>query len=366
MSKYLIGRTRSGARRPRGWIKKNIGWKAAALVAAVTASALFGRPGLASANGPVAKASFLSMRMGILTMPPPPAQAATVSITASGANGVGRSSEPGLGCAAGGDGPSWHYGYETVLPPGRFTSLPTDLRLNLDVHGDALEIGPQPQITGFLKGEESTASLVNERGTVVLRLTDGGSCDHRTAALSPTTASTSGTWAVDRGSGSFATADGRGTFTVEAGIAPGADNPWTVDLSGSVTVSTPSLQVTQVDTYWGALGLDYLTRRPTVVLQVTNTGAGDAFGVRLTGAASPTPGVNLLSGAPAELGDLLAGESTEVVLRYQLGLLSPCAGVILNCRFDVSAATTTVDAFDTPITDVDLVSVSTPLLAPPL
>lgn len=307
------------------------------------------------------------MAMGAFTLPASPAHAAPLTVSASGANGVGRANVPGLPCAAGGDGASWHYGYEAALPADRFTSLASSLRLNLDVHGDDPGSGPLPDgPNGFLRGTESTAALVNERGTVVLRLSDGGSCEHRTASLTATDVRTSGTWTVEGGSGSFRSAAGGGGFTVQAGIAPGADNPWSLDLNGSITVAQPSLEVTQVGTYWGALGADYLTRRPTVVLRVTNTGAGDAFGVRLTGAASTTSGVTLLSGAPARLGDLLAGQSTDVVLRYQLGLVGPCAAVILNCQFEVQAVTAATDALDAPAGDVDRVAVTTPLLAPPL
>ena len=55
MSKYVRVGTRPRARRTREWMKKNIGWKATALVATATSSVLFGWPSLASANGPGAQ-----------------------------------------------------------------------------------------------------------------------------------------------------------------------------------------------------------------------------------------------------------------------------------------------------------------------
>jgi hypothetical protein len=290
-------------------------------------------------------------------LPPSP-----ISITATGRNGVGRSDQPGLPCADGGDGASWHYGYEAPLAPGRFTTLPTDLRMNLDLHADG-ELPPLPAATpnGFLQGTESTVSLVNERGTVVLRLRDGGGCAGRTAQVGQSTGSAGGTWAVERGSGSYTSLTGTGTFSVNAGIAPGADNPWDLQLDGTVGVDRPALSASLVGLTWGPLGLDLLTRRPQVQIRITNNGA-DAYGLRLASAASTTPGVALLTGAPVDLGDLLAGESTVVSLRYQLALLGPCLAVLTLCQFDISLATSMTDALDRPTPEADAVRVRDDLL----
>jgi hypothetical protein len=290
-------------------------------------------------------------------LPPSP-----ISIAATGRNGVGRSDQPGLPCADGGDGASWHYGYEAPLAPGRFTTLPTDLRMNLDLHADG-DLPPVPAAApnGFLQGTESTVSLVNERGTVVLRLRDGGGCADRTAPVSQTAGSTQGTWTVARGSGSYTSLTGTGTFSLTAGIAPGADNPWDLQLDGTVGVDRPVLSASLVGLSWGPLGLDLLTRRPQVQIRITNNGA-DAYGLRLASAASPTPGVALLTGAPVDLGDLLAGESTVVSLRYQLALLGPCLAVLTLCQFDISLATSMTDALDRPTPEVDAVRVRDDLL----
>jgi hypothetical protein len=294
--------------------------------------------------------------------PPPPLPPIAIGITTGGTNGVGRANQPGLPCDDGGDGASWHYGYESSLPSGPFTSLPTDLRMNLDLHADgALPTLPTDAPNGFLKGSESTVSLVNERGTVVLRLHDGGACDERTARVTRTDGTSEGRWEVDHGSGSYESITGDGTFAVGAGIAPGADNPWNLQLDGDVTVDRPNLSASLVGLTWGPLGTDLITRRPWVTVRITNHG-GDAFGVRLTGAASATSGATLLSGAPAELGDLLTGESAVITLRYKLQLLGPCLAVVVLCEFDVDLATSMHDALDRTATEVDRLRVRDDLL----
>lgn len=300
--------------------------------------------------------SGLAIEPAAAAAPPPPTP---LALTVGGANGVGRADLPGLACGKGGDGAAWHYGYETQLPPNTFTSLATDLRLNLDAHGTSNPAVLPDSPNGFLQGSESTVSLVNERGTAVLRLNDGGSCDHRTARVGRSTVKTTGEWTVTGGSGSFKTAQGHGTFKVDAAVAPGADNPWTLTLDGGgVTVGQPNLQVSVARLWWGTFGLDLVTRRPTVLIRVTNAGPGDAYAVRVTDAAPTTGGVTLLEGAPVVLGDLAAGTSTVFTTRFQLALPGPCALIVLLCRFDVGVATAMTDALDRPVTDLDSVSVS--------
>jgi len=288
--------------------------------------------------------------------------ARALHVSTGGANGSGRADVPGLGCARGGDGSSWHYGYESTLPAGTLTALPAALRMNLDVHADEALVS-QGAPTAFLQGSESTVSLVNERGTLVLRLSDGGSCSHRTATHTGPSVATTGGWDLAHGSGAYATAGGSGDFQVQADVAPGADNPWSLTLDGELTVGQPQLEVTSAGSSWGASGialLDFLLRRPTILLRITNTGAGDAFGVRITSAASSTPGVTLASVPPIEVGDLLAGESRTVRLQYQLELLRPCVLLILRCPFQVAIGTAATDALDAPVSDLDAVEVSAP------
>lgn len=307
----------------------------------------------------------------VVAIPQPSAAAPLpVAISVTGANGTGRSTQPGLACNAGGDGAAWHYGYEAELPAGTFTGLPTSLRLNLDVHGELVGFssgGPGgPADNGFLQGSESTVALVNERGTVVLRLSDGGSCSARTALVTGESATTNGSWEVDSGTGAFESATGVGTFDVTAGIAPGADNPFDLDLAGAIDVAAPDLQVTVATTWWGNLGIDFLLRQPTVVYRITNAGDGDAFAAQLNSAAPSSPGAYAIAGTPAALGDLAPGESAYIAVRYRLDLLGPCTLIVLGCRFNVAVHTSMVDGLDRPLTDVDGLLVETPLLAPGL
>jgi hypothetical protein len=306
------------------------------------------------------------MALVVGLLPRSSAEASTpISITASGANGAGRINTPGRSCEDGGDAASWHYAYESSVRPGVFSDLSSEVRVNLDVHGEVEPSTTTGEPTGWLQGTESTAALVNERGTIVLRLADGGGCGNTTAELDRTKVVTAGTWTVDHGSGSYAGATGTGQFGVTAGIAPGADNPWSLQLSGAIEIAQPVLEVAFVRSWWGNLGTDYLTRRPTVLVRVTNRG-GDGFGLTVTAAASPTAGVQPLTGVPIRLGDLPAGQSLDLTLRYQLGLLAPCALVIVGCAFGVTVATSVSDALGASAPSSVTVPATAPLLPPPL
>jgi hypothetical protein len=286
----------------------------------------------------------------------------SISIAATGSNGVGRITTPGRPCAEGGDGASWHYDYGSPLAPGKFSGLPGELRFHLDLHSEdgSTRVDPRaPRVSpAFLQGEESHASLVNRRGTVKLRLS-AGDCAKPPLQFDGTTTSGSGTWRVGSSSGAYRNATGNGTFTLTADVAPGADNPFDLQLAGSIDVLLPSLKVDVVQTYWGFLGADYLIRKVTVVYRITNTGPGDAFGVRLVSSSSSTPGVTALGPVPQNLGDLLgdpdgagpaSGDSEIIRVRYQLGLLQPCNLVLLGCTFDTTLGVEMPDALDRPAT----------------
>jgi hypothetical protein len=66
------------------------------------------------------------------------------------------------------------------------------------------------------------------------------------------------------------------------------------------------------------------------------------------------------------LGDLASGASTDVTVRYNLGLLAPCALVILNCSFSTTLTATMPDALDVSSTDSASAQVTAPNLPPPL
>ena len=309
--------------------------------------------------------AFVAALLGALLVPAPAGAGGPqpLTVNAAGTNGAGRIERPGRSCSDGGDGAYWHYEYESELPSGVLSSLVTDLGLHLDVHSD-LDHGGRG---GWLQGEESYATLANQRGTVKLRMTDGGSCGAPTAAVSPETVTTAGTWAIEAGTGSYRQAAGSGNFQVVAGIAPGADNPWDLDLGGTITVLAPGLDATVVDTWWGNLGADYLTRTVTVRVRLTNSGPGDSFGSRLTAAQPLTSGVVLRTPMPVALGDLASGESTDVDLRFQLGLLTgPCKLILLGCEFDTRFTAELPDALDVASSHQDTAHAKAPTLPPPL
>jgi hypothetical protein len=280
---------------------------------------------------------------------------APLTVSVSGNNGVDRIQDPGRRCADGGSGQFRHASIEAALPatPNAVisASLPGVIRGSFDVHHDGDEPVSTPlsgaAAKAFLQGSESHLTLSNQRGSVQLRLTSG-SCASPTLAFDGTTVSGSGTWTVDANSttGSYRTATGTGAFTFSLGVAPGADNPWNVDVNGNITVPQPHLKVEALSTTWGNLGVDYLTRRPTVTYRITNTGPGDTFAPVLTKAISPNNGVATLGPIPQNLPDLQSGQSTTLSVRYQLGLLSPCALVILGCQFDTTLSVSMPDVLD--------------------
>src|SRR3546814_2441961 len=118
--------------------------------------------------------------------------------------------------------------------------------------------------------------------------------------------------------------------------------------------------------YWGSLGTDYLSRRVTVVYRVSNEGAGDAFGAEVEAITSSTAGVTPIGGTHLPLGDLPAGDSEVVALRFQLGLLGPCQLVILNCAFSTQTDVSWTDALDTSRPASATNAASAPNLPPPL
>jgi hypothetical protein len=290
--------------------------------------------------------------------------------SASGANGVGSIVDPGLSCAQGGQGNYRDYLLSTTVPGGVLSSLPGNLRANLNVQHDGVE-PPVGAITddAFLLGNTSHATFSNQRGTMQLELSSG-TCASPTLPFDGTTVSGSGTWVVDPtssgNSGSYRQATGSGTFTLSAGIAPGAANPWSLGLTGSVNVLQPSLAVSVVNTFWGNLGLDYAARDVSVTYQITNNGPGDSYGDTLVSTAPASAGATPLGPTPQTLGDLAAGASTDVTVRYNLGLLAPCTLVILACTFSSTLTATMPDALDVPTTQTATASVTAPDYPPPL
>ena len=325
-----------------------------------------------------------------------------LTISSSGSNGAGRIVDPGRRCADGGSGQYRHVGIDSALPtpptsPNAVISanLPGFIRGSFDVHHDGDEVVGQP-ITpaanqAFLQGTESHVTLSNQRGSVQLRLTSG-TCAAPTLSFDGTTVAGTGSWTIDPNSttGSYHPtapnpSTGSGTFTLSMGVAPGADNLWALTLNGDITVPQPKLKVEVASTSWGNLGVDYVTRRVTVVYRVTNIGTGDAFDTVATEASTTTPGVKAMGPVPQKLGDLAHGESTTFTVRYQFSLIElslnvgttivgqgliggPCTLVILNCTFSTKVSVSmpdVLDKADVPAPSQTL-QVTAPTFPPPL
>lgn len=364
---------------------------AAAAVAAVAAVlvAVAGGPGdpgqVIRAGGEAGTRSVLAAGAQVAPGPVPGTpRAFTTTVGVGLANGRTRI-ERSLGCGAGGDADYWHFASEAPLPAGVITgplsTLAGDLRLAADVHSPnhAVRATPEPvpgpaDDSAFLLPAASRVALSNQRGTVKLRL-NAGSCTAggQTLDFDGTTARTNekpGTWTIVSSSGSYRSAAGSGDFDLEADVSPGADNPWKLVLRGGVGVLQPALAVNLVETYWGRDGVDYAKRQMAVVYDVTNTGPGDSFGTFLQTASSPTPGASLiaiiingdnllidgntpLGTFPRPLGDLAAGETARVTLKWQLPLPAgnpPCYLTILNCQIDTTLGFRVPDALDVAAT----------------
>jgi hypothetical protein len=293
-----------------------------------------------------------------------------LSVSASGANGVGSIVNPGLSCADGGQGNYRDFLLSTTVPGGVLSGQAGNLRANLDVQHDGVE-PPVGAVTNnaFLLGNSSDATFSNQRGAVQLELSSG-TCAKPTLPFDGTNLSGTGTWVIDPASngntGSYRQASGSGTFTLSARVGPGAANPWSLVLNGNVSVLEPTLSIKVITTYWGNLGLDYAQRNVSVTYQITNAGPGDAFGATLLSTSSPTSGVTPLGPTPQGLGDLASGASTTVTVRYNLGLLAPCGLIILNCHFTSTLSASLPDALDVPSTQSASAAVTAPTLPPPL
>jgi hypothetical protein len=324
------------------------------------------------------------LTLGAVALPSAPGAGAApqgspqpLALTMAGTNGAGRIVSPGRACSDGGTGNYRHFSISGPLAAGVLAQLTGTLDGSLDVHHDGQEPPVGPVAGGaFLLGTQSHVTLSNYRGAVQMVL-QGGQCSSPASPLSfgadghqVNAGPFTGTFAVTTDpattNGSYTGATGSGTYTLSAGVAPGADNPWSLALNGNISIREPALTATVVSTFWGNLGLDYVTRVISVTYQVTNSGTGDSFGATLVSTSSPTNGVTPLGPQPQALGDLPAGQSRQVTVRYRLGLLGPCAVVILNCKFSSVVNVSLPDALDVAATRSATLPITAPALPPPL
>lgn len=253
-----------------------------------------------------------------------------------------------------------HHVSDQPLPGGVLSQLAGTVRTNLDFHF----AGSGP---GHLVGEQSQAALANQRGAVGLQLT-AGSCANPIVAFDGTTATGSGTWAIEPSAtnGAYREATGSGTFTISTTFAPGNDNPWSLAFTGDITVLQPALKVELVRSFWGHLGADYAGRVVTVIYKLTNTGPGDAFRVQLLPPGTKT-GIVPIEVFPTDLDDLSAGETVIVTARYKIGIRGQHDGPLLVRRqFDTTIAAVMPDALDVPATKSEVVTVTAPAYPPAL
>lgn len=221
----------------------------------------------------------------------------------------------------------------TALTPGVFSSLASQLSVDLPFRVGGAQAA--------LPGSEARVALTNARGTLALALT-AGDCTSPTLSYDGTRVSGSGTWTVvpdAAPANAYRGASGGGSFTVTSDVTPGTGRQWTLNLTGNVTLLQPQVAVTQ-RAFWGGVG-NYLTRTLSVEYRIRNTGAGDAFGVRLVDAPPTGSGITRLGPVPQTVGAIPAGGSAPVVVRYRV-----CAIAVIGCRFTATTQTFLTDALD--------------------
>lgn len=323
---------------------------------------------------------------------PPP----NLVVTLQGENGVVRATEPGLTCADDGEGSYRHYLIDAPLAGGVVSNLTGKARATLDVHYDGDKALTAQGPNAFLLGTESRLTLSNERGSVQVAL-PAGSCAAPLVTFDGTTASLgTGSWTKLTGTGAYRDVKvlhNTGKFNFTAEMSPGADNAWRLNLNGLIEVLQPELTVKVERSYWGNLGLDYVTRVVTVVYRIANTGPGDSFGARFKSAQPTTAGVracgepqSLLDSCPQSapperaLGDLslctpnLDGSlpstcDTELVtVRYRIEPLAPCenSDTLLGCDFETEVKVDMPDALDVTASKSAAARARTPEFPPSL
>ncbi|GIG60079.1 hypothetical protein Lfu02_44510 [Longispora fulva] len=299
-------------------------------------------------------AGVLLAGQGMLASPAAALAAHPLSINTSAANGtvVGTS----MDCPSGTLDLTRHFTAGASLASGAFSSLTGQESVDLQVLTGTTQAA--------LRGTDSRVTLTNARGSVVLALS-AGSCASPTLMLSGDTVKGNGTWTVvtdNTATNAYRGATGAGTFALNADLGAGAANPWTLALSGFITVEQPDVTVS-TRARWGNLGLDYTSRILTVEYRIANAGPGDAFGVKLLDAAPTPASVVELGPLPQTLGTVRAGRTATALVRYRLPLGSPpCAVLVLGCRFTTAPQVAVADALDDGGTQSSQVQVVAPLL----
>ncbi|WP_129593289.1 hypothetical protein [Streptomyces sp. C] len=235
------------------------------------------------------------------------------------------------------------------LNPGVFSSLASQLGVSLPFRVGATQAA--------LPEDDARVALSNARGTLTLAL-KSGTCSSPTLSYDGTTVTGSGTWTVVPDSApanAYRGASGTGSFGVAADVTTGSGKPWSLSLTGSVSLLQPQVAVTR-RAYWGGLG-NYLSRTLSVEYRIRNTGPGDAFNVKLLDAPPTSPGITRLGPVPQTVGSIRSGATASVVVRYRV-----CGIAVVGCRFTADTQTSLTDALDGNLhTETVPVTVQVPL-----
>lgn len=287
------------------------------------------------------------------------AYAAGVSATLTSLTGEG-TADRSLLCGAG-DGQSWRYAYAGPVTPAS-SPLAGGWASSIEVHEAAsILAGGVVQRRAYIPATTGRARISTARGGTATISFAGGSCG--TGALNLNVATpgdapvATGTlpYVVQDGTGPLRHSTGSGTLSLTLTMGPGAANPASVAMAGTLNVLQPSLGAAASTGQYKTIR-DYLARKLTVTLPVTNAGpaatVGDAFDVRVA-SASTTGGT--ISGAPQKLGEIDAAASTPATLTL--------VGALPGQSYTITGTIDGFDATDLAVGPVSFTSiVSAPLL----
>lgn len=263
------------------------------------------------------------------------ASATSVSATLTSSNGYG-SFDDTIGCASGGDGPSWRYAYSGVSSSA--SALAGLWSGTIEVHSGGGANGFVPPGTGRVRIEGT-------RGNIDFEF-DHGDCAFPPLLITglPFDPVASGylLLTVTGGTGSFRGLTGSGSISTTSELGAGGSNNATWAMTGNFGAKQPALSIGNIKASYNGLG-NFLSKKATVSFAIPNAAtAGDAFDVKV---ASVAPSCSCpVSGTPQSVGNIAAGSASGATV--QITGLNP------NTNYTITVTLQGKDALDTAITPV--------------
>ena len=196
---------------------------------------------------------------------PPAGAASAVTITTGGANGVGRINSPACRATTAATGRRGTTATRRRLPAGVFSEL---------AHRSAHEprrarrrrsaVASPPRRTGSSRAPRAPSPSSTSAAPVVLRLHDGGDCDDPTAAVDPTSVPDRRRLGGRPGRGLLRERPRRRRVLGRRRHRPRRRQPLEPRPRRRRSRRPARARGVTSSAYWGKLGLDLVTRRPSV------------------------------------------------------------------------------------------------------